>query len=250
MSPDPKPLIGITSGLTRNRAGSPVCQLGQAYTNAVETAGGIPVIIPTGIEPEALTALFHRLEGVLLSGGGDIDPQRFNRQTHPLVSNISPQRDALEFALLEWTLDADKPLLAICRGIQMLNVALGGSLHTHIPDQVEHALKHDWYPDYPRDKLTHTVSLTCGSQLDHIYGDDEIRVNSLHHQSISRVGQGLKATGFSPDGLVEGVEVEGASFGIGVQWHPECLPGDQGSQALFRAFIDASRRASGIRDQV
>ena len=239
MSIQSQPLIGITGGLIDGSAGVPVCQLGQAYVTAVQRAGGIPMVIPVGIEGSALAGLLSRLDGVLLSGGGDIDPLLFNGAPHPKVYGISPERDAMEITLVKTALQMDKPLLAICRGIQVLNVALGGQLYTHIQDQVEHSLKHDWFPKFPRDKLAHTVSLKCESQLDQIYGADEIRVNSLHHQGISRVGEGLIATAFAPDGLVEGLEVKGAAFALGVQWHPECLPDDPGTQNLFRAFIQA-----------
>jgi putative glutamine amidotransferase len=241
MSSSHHPLIGITSSLTEDESGSPVSQIGQAYINAVQNAGGVPIIIPVGLNPAPLTDLLPRLDGLLLSGGGDIDPKRFNGQPNPKVSGVSPERDRIEFTLLEKALAAGKPLLAICRGIQVLNVAFGGDLYTHIQDQLEPALKHDWYPKFPRNKLAHTVSLKCGSKLHEIFGDDEIQVNSLHHQGISKVGKGLEATAFAPDGLVEGLEVQSAHFALGVQWHPECLPDDAGMQSLFRALIDASR---------
>jgi putative glutamine amidotransferase len=239
MSTQSQPLIGITSGLIDNSAGVPVCQLGQAYVTAVQRAGGIPMVIPVGIDESALVSLLSRLDGVLLSGGGDIDPTLFKGAPHPKVYGISPERDAMEIALVKIALEMDKPLLAICRGIQVLNVALGGGLYTHIQDQVERALKHDWFPKFPRDKMAHSVSLKCESRLDQIYGADEIRVNSLHHQGISQVGEGLITTAFAPDGLVEGLEVTNAAFALGVQWHPECLPDDPGSQNLFSAFIQA-----------
>jgi len=241
MSPSHRPLIGITSSLTKNKSGSLACQVGQAYVNAIQSAGGIPIIIPVGLDETSLTDLIPRMDGLLLSGGGDIDPKRFNGQPHPKVSGVSPERDRMELTLLEKALTADKPLLAICRGIQVLNVAFGGDLYTHIQDQLQLALKHDWYPKSPRDKLAHTVSLKYGSKLHEIFDDDEIQVNSLHHQGIATVGEGLEATAFAPDGLVEGVEVQGADFALGVQWHPECLPNDEGMQALFRSFVAASQ---------
>jgi len=240
MSHSPQPLIGLTSSLTRNNSGATVCQVGQAYVTAIQKAGGIPVMIPLGSGTDSLKALLLRLDGLLFTGGGDIDPQHFNGEPHAKVYGISPERDALEFFLIEAALVAGKPLLAICRGIQVLNVACGGSLYTHIQDQIEQSLKHDWFPKFPRDKLAHTVSLVCESKLQEIFGDADIRVNSLHHQGISQVGQGLKATAFAPDGLVEGLEVEGADFALGVQWHPECLPEDVGMQNLFKAFVAAS----------
>ncbi len=242
MSQVQSPLIGITGGLSVNKMGSQVCDVGQAYIFAIQKAGGIPVMIPTGLGEEALAALLPRLDGIMLTGGGDLDPIHYGGEMHPRVYGICPQRDTLETSLLRNALDEHKPILAICRGIQVLNVTLGGSLYEHIEDCVTHALKHDYYPDYPRDKLTHTVSITCGSKLDEIIALDEIRVNSLHHQGIFRVAKGLKATGFAPDGLVEAVEVNNTSFGLGVQWHPECLPDDPCSQALFKAFVEACQQ--------
>ena len=239
MAPSSPPIIGITSGQVLNTSGIPLCQIGQAYVTAVHQAGGLPLMIPIGVSPSSSETLLKRLDGVLVSGGGDIDTQRFNGIPHPMVDNVSPERDELEIALVHTALALKKPLLAICRGIQVLNVAMGGTLYTHIQDQVENALKHDWYPNFPRDKYTHTVSLKCESRLDQIYQADEIRVNSLHHQGIAQLGKGLTATGFAPDGLVEGLEVDGAAFAIGVQWHPECLPNDPGTQSLFKAFIEA-----------
>ena len=133
----------------------------------------------------------------------------------------------------------NKPLLGICRGAQILNVALGGQLYTHIQDQLENAEKHDWFPGYDRDRLAHFVSLKGESKLQRIFAADEIRVNSLHHQGISRLGDEITAAAFAPDGLVEGIEVIDGSFTLGVQWHPECLPNDLGSQRLFKAFVQA-----------
>lgn len=234
-----KPLIGITGGLIRNSSGPLVCQVGQAYMSAILVAGGLPVIVSAGMDEPALADLLSKLDGVLLSGGGDIDPARFDGTPHPRVYGVSPERDAMEFFLVKRAVAEDKPLLAICRGAQVLNVALGGTLYTHIADQKANAIKHDWFPDYPRDRLAHPVTIKCGSRLDQIFDADEIEVNSLHHQGIARVGRGLMATAFAHDGLVEGVEVEGAAFALGVQWHPECLPDDPGMQRLLRAFVTA-----------
>ncbi|MFN2304187.1 MAG: gamma-glutamyl-gamma-aminobutyrate hydrolase family protein [Anaerolineales bacterium] len=239
MSQPLRPLIGVTSSLIHNSAGVPLCQVGQAYTTAIYQADGLPLIIPLGLEDNSLDLLLSRVDGILFTGGADIDPDHYHGQPHPRVYGVSSARDHLEFALIEKTLAVDKPLLAICRGIQVLNVIMGGNLYTHIQDQLWESLKHDWFPNFPRDKLAHTVSLTCGSKLHDIYKADEIRVNSLHHQGIDRVGDGLEAMGFAPDGLVEALEVKGMAFALGVQWHPECLTNDPGSQALFKAFVEA-----------
>ena len=240
MAQSSRPLIGITTGLTHNKAGSPICQVGQAYSLSIQNAGGIPVLIAIGSDADTLSALLQQVDGLLFSGGGDIDPKHFIGDPHPKVYGISPERDVLEFFLVEKALAVDLPLLAICRGVQVLNVALGGSLYTHISDQLENPLKHDWFPGYPRDKRAHRVQLNPGSKLSSIYGSQNIPVNSLHHQGIQRVGDGIQVTATAPDSLVEGLEVVDASFAVGVQWHPECLPDDPGSQALFRAFITAA----------
>jgi putative glutamine amidotransferase len=234
-----KPIIGITSGLAQNKSGSTICQVGQAYVNAITKAGGLPLLIPIGIDEQNVIEMVNVVDGLLFTGGGDIDPMHFDGEPHPKVYGVWPERDRLEFALLRAALDQHLPLLAICRGIQVLNVAFGGTLHTHIQDQVPDALKHDWFPGYPRNKVAHAVSLTRNSILYNIFGADNIPTNSLHHQGIDRVGQDLEAIAFAPDGLVEGLTVTGEKFALGVQWHPECLPGDAGMQNLFRTFVDS-----------
>ena len=239
MSISSQPLIGITSSLTRNRAGSLIYQVGQAYVNAIEKAGGTVLILPITQSDATLESLISQLDGILFSGGGDITLKHFNGAPHPQVYGVQPERDEFEFQLLERSLASDIPLLAICRGIQILNVAFGGDLYTHIADQVEGALKHDWFPGYPRDKIAHNVKLQPNSKLHKVFNQDMIDVNSLHHQGIARVGDGLAATAFAPDGLVEGLEVKDSNFAVGVQWHPECLPNDPQMQKLFTAFISA-----------
>lgn len=239
MTQQNQPLIGLTGSLGCNSSGSPVYQVGQAYLAAIQKAGGIPLLIPTGLGQAALRAIVQKLDGLLLTGGGDIDPQRFQGKPHPKVYDVSPERDELELSLIKETLSTAKPLLAICRGVQILNVAFGGTLYTHLADQAKNPLKHDWFPGYPRDKIAHTVSLKCGSLLHGIFTADEVPVNSLHHQGIARVGNGLEAIGFAPDGLVEALIVKDARFALGVQWHPECLPDDPKMEALFLAFVDA-----------
>ena len=237
-------LIGITGGNAKSETGADVFQLGQAYIEAIRLAGGVPILIPSALEQAQLEQLLPNLDGLLFTGGGDIETARFNGTPHPKIYGVDPARDRLEFTLLELALDRHLPFLAICRGVQVLNVAFGGGLYTHIEDQLPNALKHDWFPGYPRDKHAHTVSLTCGSLLHDIFQADEVPVNSLHHQGISRVGSGLEAIAFAPDGLVEGLVVKGEPFAVGVQWHPECLPADVTMQSLFQAFITAAQPAS------
>lgn len=244
MPASPRPIIGITGGNIKSKTGAHTFNLGQAYVTAIRQAGGIPLLIPLGTGRADLQRIVQLMDGILFTGGGDVAVERFKGEDHPKVGNVSPLRDRLEFTLMELALQEHLPLLAICRGIQVLNVALGGTLYTHIEDQLDNALKHDWYPDFPRDKQAHTVSLTCGSILHEIFGADEVPVNSLHHQGVAKVGEGLEAIAFAPDGLVEGLAVKDEKFAVGVQWHPECLPEDPKMQALFKAFITACRNPS------
>ena len=242
MPASPRPIIGITGGNIKSKTGAYTFNLGQAYVKAIRHAGGIPLLIPLGTGRADLRRIIQLVDGILFTGGGDVAIERFKGQEHPKVANVSPLRDQLEFTLMELVFEEHLSLLAICRGIQVLNVAFGGTLYTHIEDQLDNALKHDWYPNFPRDKHAHTVSLAYGSVLHEIFEVDEVPVNSLHHQGIAKVGEGLEAIAFAPDGLVEGLAVVDEKFAVGVQWHPECLPDDPEMQALFKAFITACRK--------
>jgi putative glutamine amidotransferase len=236
------PIIGITSSYFPPKDGKfGTVSAGESYLQAVLGAGGIPVIVPVGLSPEDLRTLFNRLDGVLLTGGGDIDPHRFDGQPHPRVYDIDERRDDLEIGLTQMSVDSGKPFLGICRGIQVINVALGGSLFTDISDQLTGSLRHDWYPDIPRTHLAHPISVTPGSRLAEVLGGEAFEVNSLHHQGLERLATGLRAVAYAPDHLIEGVEVPGHPFGLGVQWHPEWLQEHAPQRKLLQAFIEASR---------
>lgn len=230
------PLIGVTGWTSQDEF-----SVRQTYLQAIIRAGGAPLIIPPTFPLQALDDLLSRLDGVLLTGGGDIDPARFNGQPHPEVYEVDPQRDELELRLASLAAGRRKPLLGICRGLQVLNVALGGSLLTHISEQKDNALKHDYYPNIPRDYLAHSIYICSNTRLLDILGTAEIEVNSLHHQGIERLAAGLHPVAFAPDGLIEAVELPDSPFGMGVQWHPECLPDSLPMRALFQAFIEAAR---------
>jgi putative glutamine amidotransferase len=237
------PIIGISSSNILNKDGS----FGQvaaptSYLRAVLAAGGLPLIIPSGLSLEQLHEAFDRLDGLVLIGGGDIDPQIFKGQAHPRVYGIDAQRDDLDLTLARLAADERKPFLGICRGIQVINVALGGTLFTDIGDQKQQALRHDWYPDVPRDFLAHAVALKPDSRLAQILGGDHFEVNSLHHQGLEKIAPSLTVSAHSPDGLVEAVELEGHPFGIGVQWHPECLQEHAPQRALFSALVEAAKQ--------
>ncbi|MBI4608637.1 MAG: gamma-glutamyl-gamma-aminobutyrate hydrolase family protein [Candidatus Rokubacteria bacterium] len=236
------PLIGVTTSITIRK------ELERAYVNsaylaAVQEAGGVPVLLPPQLDGRALSELVASLDGLLLTGGGDLDPARFDEPPHPTLAEVSPARDRLEIILVERFMEARRPILAICRGIQVLNVARGGSLYQDVASDPGTAIQHQ--QKGPRDQPTHAVEVVSGSLLARTVGSDELEVNSLHHQAVKTVGRGLLPVAFAPDGIVEGVELEDAGSGhfvLGVQWHPEELVAkDPASRRLFGTFVDASR---------
>lgn len=236
------PLIGISSSNILNKDGSSSqVAASTSYLNAVLSAGGIPLIIPTGLSLEQLHETLERLDGLVLIGGPDIDPQIFKGRAHQRVYGIDAQRDALDLSLARLAAANRKPFLGICRGIQVINVALGGTLFTDIADQKQQPLQHDWYPDVPRDHLAHPVSIKPDSLLAQILGGSHFEVNSLHHQGLEQIAPTLTVSARSPDGLVEAVELEGHPFGIGVQWHPECLQEHAPQRAIFSALVEAAK---------
>jgi putative glutamine amidotransferase len=242
-STDPvkRPIIGVTTYNDKTVQGYPAVILLRAYVNAIINANGTPVLIPTGLPEEALCELFPRLDGLLFTGGGDISIEHFSGQDHSSISNVDTDRDTLELSLMEAAIDQEKPFLGICRGFQLMNVVLGGSLYTDIASQKMNSIKHDYYPGIPRDYLAHTVEITSGSRLANILSSHNVEVNSLHHQGLLHLANGIEAVGLAPDGLVEAVELPGYRFGMAVQWHPEWLTGNVSMARLFSAFIDAAR---------
>jgi putative glutamine amidotransferase len=217
--------------------------LNEAYTRAVARAGALPVIIPLGLADETLQALLSRLDGVLFSGGGDVETGRYGGLDHPRVGGVDLDRDRVEVLLAEQVAGRGVPFLGICRGIQVINVALGGKLYSHIADQHAGALKHDYYPDFPRDHPAHEVSITPGSRLAEILGVTQVTTNSLHHQGVQQPAPGMRVLAYAPDGIVEAVEYQGHPFGLAVQWHPEGMPDSAPMQALFLAFAQAASRS-------
>lgn len=235
-----RPLIGLTVDRELSSRQTHLQTITEEYLQAVLRAGGAPLLIPIGFPSADLPVLLEQLDGVILIGGGDIENRRFNGRPHPRIGGVEPERDELELALVNLLAAADKPFLGICRGIQVINVALGGTLYTDIGAQKEDALRHDWYPNYPRNYGAHCVSLAPSSRLASIVQGTELEVNSLHHQGIQRLAPGLVAAGVASDGLIEAVELPGARFGMGVQWHPEWLWESPANQAIFSAFIQAA----------
>ncbi len=236
-----QPQIALIATRQTHPKRAPTYEIPQAYLDAILTAGGLPMLLPTSLPLTALPELVNRFDGFVLSGGGDVDPAVYSGHLDTTIHSIDPERDAFELALIPLMLAADKPLLAICRGVQVFNVALGGSLYEDIASALPAAQRHDWYPNYPRDYLAHTVEIEPGSRLAEILGTHKLRTNSLHHQAIRQPAPALEVVAHAEDGVIEAVEMPGKRFAIGVQWHPECLPEEPAMQRLFKAFVIASK---------
>lgn len=224
------PVIGVTS-----------CSRVDDYVASVERAGGRARVIDVSQSPRALIG---ELDGLLLTGGGDVDPVLYGEERHETVSDAEPGRDEFELDLARRAMDSDLPVLAVCRGAQVLNVSAGGSLVQDIPSALETTLTHTI--ESPKDGIAHDVRVTEGSRLADALGpavspDCLCRVNSRHHQSVSRLGQSLIASATAPDGVIEAIESPAARFCIGVQWHPENFWRTGEFEPLFRAFVDAAR---------
>ncbi|MCD4753302.1 MAG: gamma-glutamyl-gamma-aminobutyrate hydrolase family protein [Anaerolineaceae bacterium] len=233
------PLIGITTGRSSIPSRPNTFSLNEAYVLSIQNAGGIPIIIPTGFPSESYDLILSNLSGLVLSGGGDISPEQYNSSPDSRNNKTDQDRDRTEIYLTMQAIKNRLPLFGICRGIQILNVALGGTLFIDVKKDMPGGLKHDYYPfpEWPRDHYAHSVIIGEGSRLAAIFEKEELMTNSLHHQGIKALGDGLTPIAFAPDGLVEGVQLEKNPFGIAVQWHPECLPDDDNMQKLFKAFI-------------
>jgi putative glutamine amidotransferase len=232
-----KPLIGITTNQSRNANGQPTVMLMQSYVNAVLQAGGVPLLIPSLIPEDGWETAYSRLDGILFSGGGDIGLEFSPGDPHPRIDDVDLRRDAIELNMVRAAAAEGKPFLGICRGCQVVNVALGGTLYTHIPDQLPNALDHS-YPGNMRSVLVHQVKIDEGTHLGEIFGEPIIRVNSLHHQGLKDIADSLRSAGHAPDGLVEAVELPDHPFGVAVQWHPEWLTDQQGTRNLFNKFVE------------
>jgi putative glutamine amidotransferase len=194
------------------------------YPHAVAIAGGAPALIPLSIDTDILRAHYERLDGLVLSGGGDIAPERYGAAPSPYSTGIDFNRDEIEILLARWAVEDDKPLLAICRGHQVLNVALGGTLIQDIREEVSNALRHDPPTDDWFTILAHEVAIVAGSTLHAALGGERrLAVNSLHHQSVRQVATDLRIVACADDGIVEGIEHPDRRFVVGVQWHPEAL---------------------------
>ncbi len=231
-----KPTIGVTR-----------CSRLDDYLSSVERAGGRARVLEISESPRRLLG---EIDGLLLTGGGDIDPVFYGDERHPTVEDAEPGRDEFEIDLARRAMAADLPLLAICRGAQVLNVAAGGTLVQDIPSAVQSTLSHSLVE--PKSAEAHAVHVTPGSRLEKALGISvdrahTCRVNSRHHQSVGRVGSGLVASAKAPDGVVEAIEKQDAGFCVGVQWHPENFWRTGEFSPLFETFVSAAREHLSAR---
>lgn len=234
------PVIGLTTTRGQSRYGYPMMTLTEAYINAISRSGACPLLIPLGLPEELLSGLLSRIDGLLLTGGGDVHPNQYGSLEHPLVSEVDADRDRVEIYLVKEAIARNVPFLGICRGIQVLNIALGGSIYEDILDQKPDALRHNYFPDKPRQYLAHSVDINPDSLLSNMLGQKQALVNSMHHQGIKSLAPGLIASATAPDGLIEAVELPGYLFGIAVQWHPEWLPEEAAMDSLFKGLKEAT----------
>ena len=232
-----KPIIGLTPTITEGER--PLMETRLHYVRAIEAAGGAPVLLPP-LGGESLRAAAAVCDGFLFTGGVDVHPALYGQEVLPACGEISAVRDEMELALMQLSIEDGRPVLGICRGIQLLNIGLGGTLWQDLPSQTGTALCHSQEPPY--EKPSHTVRIAPDSPLAALIGKTEIAVNSTHHQAVRTLAPSLRAAAASPDGVIEALWRPESRFFLAVQWHPEYLyPADRGAAALFSALVSACR---------
>lgn len=240
-----RPLIGVTMGREKSQRffGLNLFIMNQTYVRTLENLGALPVMIPLHMSEESLRGVFERLDGLFLPGGEDIDPANYGAERHDLLGATDKERDRTELLLTRWAVEKGMPVLGVCRGAQMINVACGGSLHQDILSERPDLAKHDYFPpSFERFRISHRIDIEADSRLANALGQVH-EVNSMHHQGIDRIGFGLRVVARADDGLPEAVEAPALPYVVGVQWHPEELAKtDQMSANLFYDFV---RAASG-----
>jgi putative glutamine amidotransferase len=238
-----KPIVGVTSVPKIAHSGygdTPHESAPELYLDALAAAGATTVILPVHAERDE--RLFSLFDGFLLTGGGDVDPVRYEATADKSVYGVDDKRDSYEISLVRYAMANDVPLLAICRGIQILNVALGGTLVVDIAADWPGSLKHLDLEHWTG--MSHTVSIAAGSKVSKLVGD-ELEVNSMHHQGVAEPATGLVPVAWAPDGMVEAVEAPDRRFVVGVQWHPECLGPGHRAFGVFEGFVEAAADPRG-----
>ena len=240
-----KPVIGISAHPRIVETATGMALLHTAsrfYVDGVERAGGVPVVLPV-LDPDAVDYLLPVVSGVLLTGGGDVAPSRYG--AHPIAEthNVDPLRDAFEIRLILAAIEVDMPLLATCRGMQVLNVAMGGSLVQHVPHATgqDHDRTDRWHDG------VHRVKIEPDSHLAAALGATEVEVNSMHHQAVDKAAPGTRAVAWAEDDTIEAIEVPGSPHVVAVQWHPELLEDWPEQQGLFRQLVEHAATRSGAR---
>ncbi len=236
-----RPVIGITASHDTEHD---KLFINSVYLRAIRNAGGIPMIFPMEVTEDDLRDLVTLTDGVLFTGGDDIHPFLYGEETDAKCGNVSQPRDSMEMALVPLVMEFGKPIFGICRGIQILNTAMGGTLYQDIPSQFKSELSIAHRQPFAYKVPSHTVDITPGTLLSRILGEEHasIAVNSMHHQAIKDVAPGLEVCGYAPDKMIEAVYAPDYPFLLGVQWHPEHLTTSQLDAAkLFAAFVDACR---------
>lgn len=248
--PSFRPLIGVPTQTLQAIDGIPAelphsWVMNHRYFTALAGTGAAPVMVPLLARDRAvLRAIYDGLDGVFIAGGVDVDPSSYGEARAESCGRTDIDRDTVELLFAAWARADGKPLFGVCRGLQIISVAAGGALHQDCAACLPDAIKHDYFPTagHARDFLAHEIAVVPGSRLHEAFGAERVWVNSMHHQALNGVPEGLAATAHAPDGLVEALEAPGAAFCVGVQWHPEMLVDtDPGTRRLFAAFVDAAR---------
>ena len=242
-----RPLIGIATQTQEAVPGQlPRCWImSQQYVKVLASLGAVPWLIPLlPNDPATLREVYDRLNGLFLTGGVDVDPSRYGESKLEQCGHTDPDRDAVEIQLLQWAIADRKPVLAVCRGCQVVNVACGGTLYQDVPSQCPDKIKHDFFPpesgDPGRSYLAHEVSVAPATRLGRCLGVDRAIVNSMHHQAIKTLAPNLAPSAWAPDGLIEGIEGTNGHYLVAVQWHPEEITDQPGQRRLFTEFLAAA----------
>ena len=246
---DRRPVIGVPTQTLQSLGGvsaeiPPSWVMSQRYIVTLEAAGALPWMVPL-VDDATIRGIYERLDGVFLPGGADIDPATYGSDPHPLCDRTDRARDRVELLLARWAIEDGKPVLGVCRGMQIINVAAGGSLFQDLAEQRPQSIKHDYFPfggsKNTRDYLAHEVTISEGTRIARVFGAGSLPVNSMHHQGVKELGDGLVASAHATDGLIEALEGVDQPYLAAVQWHPEALTeGDARARRLFQEFVAAA----------
>ena len=231
-----KPIIGIGSDVAQKNGERDRAFVYSTYIESLKRAGAVPVLIPP--QPENAADVLDGLDGLLLAGGDDCDPSAYGEEKHPSCETMDPRRQQNDVGLARLARQRGVPTLGICLGVQVMNVAAGGTLIQDIASAVDTKIDH---ASEPSDRHRHDVHIEASTKLGRILGTHELNVNSSHHQAVGRVAEGLRVTAQAPDGIIEGLEDPTHPFYVGVQWHPEDMPEEPSATTLFGAFVEAAR---------